>query len=91
MTNLLEHVIESSHVDGLTRCGHANVFGCPNHGDFARALVSPLRRKVVANYEQQSLLFVPRECWPIPFLLTERGRLAAFTCDSEFVPGEPPK
>jgi hypothetical protein len=62
--------------EGLSKCGHPNVFGCPNHGEWARALARPLPRLLKQRHTQLPLISAPRECWPTEFVITDDGRAA---------------
>lgn len=58
------------------RCRHPNVFGCPNHGRMARALI----RARLADLDQRprrAAPLAPGVCWPTPFVLTAKGHAAA--------------
>jgi hypothetical protein len=74
--SLAEQLYDGQIVDGHVRCLHANIFGCPNHGAMARAAARPLPRLVRHGYEQGSMLMAPPSCWPIGYVLTDRGRAA---------------
>ena len=73
---LVMGLLETFVVRGSERfeCEHPNVFGCPNHGELARALVRPLPRVMRRGYEQLGFMLCPPEYWPIAFTVTERGK-----------------
>ena len=67
----------------LDHCMHPNVFGCPNHGELARAMVRPLPRVVRGGLEQIPLFTAARENWSSGYTVTRRGHCAAYDLEFE--------
>jgi hypothetical protein len=68
--------------DSSIRCGHPNVFGCPNHSLWAKNALALLTTPLAADGEAWLREF-RRDEWPCGFVLTEKGHNAAADIDTD--------